>query len=83
MNTTELSIIIPVYYGQDYIGRCLDSVLRQRDADKYEIIVIDGGSSDRTIEIVKKIAKGSEVSIKILRNEKRISNTGSERLAVN
>ena len=52
MNTTELSIIIPVYNGQEYIGRCLDSVLRQRDVDKYEIIVVNDGSTDNTKKIV-------------------------------
>lgn len=68
MNTTELSIIIPVYYGQDYIGRCLDSVLRQRDADKYEIIVVNDGSQDNTQKIITDYANAHK-NIHIINQE--------------
>lgn len=53
MKKSELSVIIPVYNGQDYIGRCLDSVLRQRAVENYEIIVVNDGSTDNTGAILK------------------------------
>lgn len=44
-----VSVIVPVYNQEKYIGRCLRSLLNQTiDHDKYEIIVVDDGSCDRT-----------------------------------
>ena len=52
MNNKELSIIIPVYNGQDYIVRCVDSIMRQRDAAQHEIIIVDDGATDDTPKIL-------------------------------
>lgn len=48
-----VSIIIPVYNGEKYIEEALNSVFNQTYTD-YEIIVVDDGSTDNTVEIVKK-----------------------------
>jgi glycosyltransferase involved in cell wall biosynthesis len=56
MKQPELSIIIPVYNGQDYILRCLDSILRQQGASQYEIIVVNDGSTDDTAKILSAVA---------------------------
>jgi glycosyltransferase involved in cell wall biosynthesis len=48
-----ISIIIPVYNEENHINECLDSVLSSGyPLDKMEIFVIDGGSGDKTIDIV-------------------------------
>lgn len=47
-----VSIIIPVYNVEKYINKCLDSVLEQ-DYKHIEIVVINDGSTDRSVEIVK------------------------------
>lgn len=52
----EFSIIIPVYNVERYLGRCIDSVLRQSHAD-FELILIDDGSTDSCTEICDKYAK--------------------------
>lgn len=49
----SLSFIIPVYNGEKYISRCLKSVFSQ-DYPYLEIIIIDDGSSDNSVEIIKK-----------------------------
>ena len=52
----KLSIIIPAYNVEEYIGACIDSILSQ-SYENYEVIVIDDGASDRTVEIVKEYSK--------------------------
>ena len=47
-----ISIIIPAYNHERFIGAAVDSVLRQSWSD-LELIVIDDGSTDRTGEIVQ------------------------------
>ena len=44
-----VSIIVPVYNQEKYIGRCLRSLLAQDfDKDRFEVIVINDGSNDKT-----------------------------------
>ena len=50
-----ISIIIPTLNAQPYIRRALDSVLLQSYRD-IEIIIVDGGSQDNTVSIVKSVA---------------------------
>ena len=77
VNLPFVSALLVTRNEEKFIEKSLSSLVAQDyPKDKYEIIVIDGDSSDRTIEIVKRIAKGSEVSVKILRNEKRILASG-------
>ena len=50
----KFSIIIPNYNEEKYIKRCLDSIFNQTmNKGKYEVIVIDDGSTDKSIEIIK------------------------------
>lgn len=51
---TEISIIIPVYNGAAHIRRCLDSILTQ-DYKGCQIIIIDDGSNDNTLELCHQI----------------------------
>ena len=49
----ELSIIIPVFNGEKYIIRCLDSIFSQCFSIKVEVIVIDDASTDNSLLILK------------------------------
>ncbi len=50
-----VSVIVPVYNGEAYLKRCLNSICKQSFRD-LEIIVVDDGSKDGTAQIVKKLS---------------------------
>ena len=49
----KLSVILPVYNRERYVVTALRSLLRQRDAADLDIIVIDDGSTDGSVEAVR------------------------------
>ena len=49
----KLSVIIPSYNEEQDIGECLESLKKQSFKD-FEIILVDDGSTDKTIEIAEK-----------------------------
>lgn len=49
----DLSIIIPVYNAALLLNRCLDSIFNQTTQYTYEIILVDDGSTDNSIDIIK------------------------------
>jgi glycosyltransferase involved in cell wall biosynthesis len=51
----KISIITPVYNNAPYIEHCVKSVLNQ-DYPHLEYIIIDGGSTDGTVDIIEKYA---------------------------
>ena len=51
-----VSVIIPVYGVEKYIGQCLESVINQTYKN-LEIIVINDGTKDRSADIAKEYAK--------------------------
>jgi CDP-glycerol glycerophosphotransferase len=54
-----ISIVIPVYNGEKYIGQCIDSVLAQT-YENFEVIVVDDGSHDETPTLLSLYAAKDE-----------------------
>ena len=53
----KLSIVIPAYNVEQYIGNCLDSIFNQQiETDMLEVIVVNDGSKDGTEDIIKQYA---------------------------
>src|SRR5260370_37975358 len=48
----SVSVVVPSYNQARFISKAIDSVLTQ-DAPSIELLVIDGGSQDETVEILK------------------------------
>ena len=50
----NISVIIPVLNGDKYIGRCIDNIKELHNDGSYllELIIIDNGSTDSTIQII-------------------------------
>lgn len=61
-----ISVIIPVYNGQKYLGETIDSVLNQ-DYKNIECIVVDDGSTDDSYEVASKY--GSRIILIQQRNQ--------------
>lgn len=55
----KISVVIPVYNVAKYLPKCLDSILNQT-LKEIEIICINDGSSDKSLEILKKYKKLDE-----------------------
>jgi glycosyltransferase involved in cell wall biosynthesis len=64
---TKVSVIIPVYAAEKYIADTLRSVFEQT-YNNFEVLIIDDGSPDRSIEICQQFA---DSRIKIIRQENR------------
>ncbi|MFZ3149829.1 MAG: glycosyltransferase [Methanothrix sp.] len=61
----EFSVIVPALNEETYIEVCLKSILKQTlPRNSYELIVSDGASNDRTVEIARKYADRVVVSEK-------------------
>lgn len=52
MKNLKVSVVIPVYNEEKVIAQCIKSLLNQTYQDQ-EIILVDDGSSDKTVEIIK------------------------------
>jgi len=69
----KISIVVPVYNGEETIEECLNALVNQNYLKKnYEITLVDDGSTDRTPEIVSNVwkkAKKVGISFKYIRNQ--------------
>ena len=61
----KLSIIVPVYKAEEYLGECVDSLLSQT-IDDYEIILVDDGSPDNSGKIADEYAAANPDMIRVL-----------------
>ena len=69
----KLSIIMPCYNGEKTIGRSLDSIFMQRVDFDYEVIIVDDGSTDKSMDVVKKY-QTEHKNIKIMGDGKNYGN---------
>ncbi len=76
-NTLDFSVVMPVYNEESFIRDTLMSLIEQNSKPS-EIIIVDGGSSDSTIKIIKEIIQ-STPSINIILIKSSLRNIGKQR----
>lgn len=65
----KISVIVPAYNMELYVGKCMNSLINQTQED-IEIIMVNDGSTDRTKDVIeKKISQHSEKNIKLYNKE--------------
>ena len=64
----KLSIIIPCYNVEDYLAKCIDSVIDNK-LDDYEVILVNDGSKDSTLNICNEYKKKYPKLIKVIDKE--------------
>ena len=62
----KISIVIPAYNEEHYIGPCIQSIQEEHSEDIVEIIVVDNGSTDDTVATAKKFR-----GVTVLRESKK------------
>lgn len=76
-----LSVLIPVYNVEPYLRDCLDSVVRQ-SMKELEIICVDDGSTDGSLQILKEYAQ-KDPRVKVIHKEKNEGLLLARKTAVN
>ena len=66
-----ITLAVPVLNEESYIASCLESLLTQGDTHRLEILVLDGGSQDRTAAIVREMA-ARHPEIRLVENPARL-----------
>lgn len=56
MDSAPISVLMPVFNSQRYVGQCVESILSQTFPD-FEFIIIDDGSTDRSRDILEGYAR--------------------------
>jgi len=64
---TLVSVVVPVYNVERYVGECLESILAQTHR-RLEVVVVDDGSPDRSIDVVNAIA-ARDRRVRVVRQE--------------
>lgn len=73
MCTINISILVPVYNVENYLPRCIESVLSQNFTN-YELILVDDGSTDKSGKICERYASKYPQNIKLIYQK----NSGSD-----
>lgn len=76
----EITVIIPVYNAGNFVRNALDSLKKQTFAD-YEVICVNDGSTDYSLEILKEYAK-EDYRIRVINNTKNLRAGVSRNIAM-
>ncbi len=74
----KISVLVPVYGVEKYIGRCARSLFGQTMTEGVEFVFVDDCTPDRSIEVLKSVAaEYPHVNIRIIRHEQNMGIAGA------
>lgn len=77
----KVSVLIPAYNCEEYLERCIKSILNQ-DYDNIEIVVINDGSTDNTQGVIDKLKSENSNIVSVNRENKGVCETRNELLKI-
>lgn len=66
----EISVIVPIYNTQKYIGNLIQSIINQTYKD-FELLLINDGSTDESIDIAVELLKNTNIEYKVVNKDNR------------
>ena len=75
-----ISYIIPAYNAADTLERAVESITHTCNMEKYEILIVENGSTDYTNSVVLKLIQKYGENIKLIHSEKGVSRARNEGL---
>lgn len=66
----EISIIVPIYNKEKYIGNFIKSILNQ-SYKEFELILVNDGSTDNSEKVAQEILEKTNINYRIINKENR------------
>src|ERR1700687_5108762 len=74
--TEQVSVVIPCYNEERFIGKALHNLADQYDPERYEIVIVDGRSEDQTREAIAEFCRARpEIDVMLIDNPARSIST--------
>ncbi|MBN2788759.1 MAG: glycosyltransferase family 2 protein [Candidatus Delongbacteria bacterium] len=84
MDHLKISVIVPVYNGEETLEKCLNAISKiQYSKDLYEVILVNDGSTDNTEKIAEKFEFLKIVDFKVNKGRLIARKTGAEKASFN
>ena len=80
MNKEFFKIIIPNFNSEEWISKCIDSILSQTFTD-YKIVIVDDMSIDNSVDIIKDYMKKTD-KIHLIESNKKLWNGGARNTGI-
>lgn len=74
-----VSVIVPVFNGQEFLAEAMRSILRQ-SLDEFEVIAVDDASTDESVEVMRRLADG-RVRVLALKENRGLAGVRNHALA--
>lgn len=73
MSQKVLSIIVPTYNMEKYLTYCMDSFLIHKNLNKLEVLIVNDGSTDKSLEIARRYVSRAGDVFKIIDKKTEIT----------